>query len=98
MNNSGMVNMADIIIDFFINIYSAVGLQGLGIGLVLVIAFIWISFFLRKKLNPYRRAKRLYEAGHLKRAFALLLLELEKNPRNKQALLMRADIHCARAE
>lgn len=90
--------MMDIIIDFFIKVYRAVGLQGLGIGLVLVITTVWISLFLRKKLKPFRRAKSLYEAGHLKRAFSLVLLELEKNPRNKQALLMRAEIHARRGE
>lgn len=90
--------MMDIIIDFFIKVYSSVGLQGFGIGLVLVVCSVWISLFLRKKLNPFRRATSLYEAGHLKRAFSLLLLELEKNPRNKQALLMRAEIHVKREE
>ncbi|HUT66552.1 MAG TPA: tetratricopeptide repeat protein, partial [Spirochaetota bacterium] len=90
--------MVDIIIDFFIKVYSSVGLQGFGIGLVLVVGSVWISLFLRKKLNPFRRATSLYEAGHLKRAFSLLLLELEKNPRNKQALLMRAEIHIQQEE
>jgi len=90
--------MLDIIIDFFIKVYNAVGLQGLGIGLVLVAGSVWVSFFLRKKFNLFRRAKSLYEAGHLKRAFSLLLLELEKNPRNNHALLMRAEIHVQRGE
>lgn len=90
--------MVDIIIDFFLKVYRTVGLQGLGIGLVIVIAAVWVSIFLRRKLNPFRRAEIFFQAGNLKKAFSFLLLELEKNPKNKQALLMRADIHNERGE
>jgi tetratricopeptide (TPR) repeat protein len=86
------VFMVDIIMDFFIKVYNAVGLQGLGVALVVVIAAVWISLFLRRKLNPFRRAKQQYETGNLKKAFSFLLVELEKNPQSKQALLMKADI------
>ncbi|MBN2324060.1 MAG: tetratricopeptide repeat protein [Spirochaetes bacterium] len=88
----------DLILDVIIGIYRAVGLQGLGAALVIVIAATWTSLFLRRRLNPYRRAQSFYGAGNLKRAFSLLLIELEKNPGNKQAALMRADIHTAREE
>jgi tetratricopeptide (TPR) repeat protein len=90
--------MVDIIIDFLLKVYRAVGLQGLGIGLVIVIAAVWVSTFLRRKLRPFRRAEIFFQAGNLKKAFSFLLLELEKNPKNKQALLMRADIHNERRE
>jgi tetratricopeptide (TPR) repeat protein len=88
----------DLILDVIIHIYRAVGLQGLGVALVLVIAATWTSLVIRRRLNPFRRAQSYYQSGNLKRAFSLLLIEIEKNPGNRQAVLMRADIHTAREE
>jgi tetratricopeptide (TPR) repeat protein len=90
--------LLDLILDVIIHIYRTVGLQGLGVALVLVIAATWISLFTRRRLNPFRRAQSYYHSGNLKRAFSLLLIEIEKNPGNRQAVLMRADIHTAMEE
>jgi tetratricopeptide (TPR) repeat protein len=90
--------MVDLIIDFFIKIYRTVGIQGFGIGLVLLIAAVWLSIYFRRKLNPFTRAEKFYNAGHLKRAFSFLMIELERNPTNKKALHMKADIHLKREE
>ena len=90
--------MVDLLLDFFGRVYKAVGIQGFGIGLVFVIAAVWLSIYFRRKLNTFTRAERFFEAGHFKRAFTFLLIELERNPSNKKALYMKADIHLKREE
>ncbi|UCB46545.1 MAG: hypothetical protein JSV25_03725 [Spirochaetota bacterium] len=90
--------MVDIVLDFFIRVYNAVGIQGFGIGLVFLIAAVWLSIYFRRKHNPFTRAKRFFEAGHLKRAYSFLLIELDRNPSNKIALHMKADIILKREE
>ena len=90
--------MVDIVLDFFIRVYKAVGIQGFGIGLGFLIAAVWLSIYFQRQHNPFARAKRFFEAGHLKRAYSFLLIELDRNPSNKIALYMKADILLKREE
>jgi len=62
-----------------------------GIVACAIIAF-FIYLHMKSRVNPFGRAEHHIERGSLDRAMVLLALELDKNPGNRQALLMRADI------
>jgi tetratricopeptide (TPR) repeat protein len=66
-------------------------LVGAGSVIILSIVVFLILVPLRNKMNPMRRAGRNYDRARYERALVLLALELERNPENRQALLMRAD-------
>jgi tetratricopeptide (TPR) repeat protein len=68
------------------------GLAGLLAGASAGAALLTLYFVLRDRINPFRKAKDNVERGHLRRAFSLLAVELHRNPSNRPALLLRADI------
>ncbi len=84
--------MIDIIIDFFLNVYDSIGIQGLGFGALGAGFLLFLYFYLRRRLNYFNRAQNYFEEGDFRKALSFLLVELDKNPSNKRALLMRADI------
>jgi len=78
--------------------FKYIGLAGVLIGTVGALSILSIFIYFRRRLNPYRRAVKWYEKGHPARAFMFLEVALGKNPANKQALLMKADIQSDRGE
>jgi len=80
------------IIDILLKIYNAIGIIGIGISILLIISIFFIYRFIKKKLNPFVRAKRFYEKENLEKALLFLLEELDINPKNREALKLKADI------
>jgi tetratricopeptide (TPR) repeat protein len=69
----------------------------IGAGSVIILSIIVFLAILplRSRINPMRRARRYYDQARYERALVMLALELERNPENRQALLMRADAESA---
>ena len=77
------------IADLYSEYYSFLILTGVGIFFIIGI-FIFIS--VRQRVNLYKRAVRNYNRGRKQRALLLLAIEVGKNPTNRRAILLRADI------
>jgi len=84
--------MMNEIIQITLKIYKSIGVVGVGIILFIIIIVVFLYKFLKKKLNPYTRAKKFYSKGNLEKAILFLLEELNNNPLNKDAMLLKADI------
>jgi tetratricopeptide (TPR) repeat protein len=82
--------------DFSLGLFDPKGssiyvLIGAGSVIILSIVVFLALVPLRSKVNPMRRARRNFDRAKYERALVLLALVLERNPENRQALLMRAD-------
>ncbi len=71
-------------------------LAGAGAIFVCALAGFFILLHLSKRMNPFKRALRFYERGYLNKALMLSALELDKNPDNRKALELKADIEVKR--
>ncbi len=71
-------------------------IAGAGAIFVCALAGFFIFLHLSKRMNPYKRALRFYERGYLNKALMLTVLELDKNPDNRKALELKADIEVKR--
>jgi tetratricopeptide (TPR) repeat protein len=66
-------------------------LIGAGSVVILAIVVFFMVLSLKSKINAFRRARRQYEKGRFEKALIPLAIELEKNPGNREALLLKAD-------
>ncbi len=71
-------------------------LAGAGVIFICAVAGFFIFLHLGKRMNPYKRALRFYEKGYLNKALMLAALELDKNPNNRKALELKADVEVKR--
>jgi len=71
-------------------------LAGAGAVFACALTGFFIFLHLVKRMNPYKRALRFYERGYLDKALMFTAVELDKNPDNRKALEMKADIEVKR--
>jgi len=82
------------VIKFFSDSYSYIGLIGLLSGTIVAISGVFVYLFFKKKTNPFNRALKMYAKGNIEKSRVLLRIELNKNPTNRKALHLIADIEC----
>jgi tetratricopeptide (TPR) repeat protein len=78
----------------------AIGLSGLniyqlaGAGAIVAVAILTflITLSLKKRINPFKRAHKFFDRKNYEKALLALELELRKNPDNRQALFMKANV------
>jgi len=73
-----------------------VGVPGLLAGGIGGIALLLLALFVKDRINPFKKAKDHFEKGHHHRALSFLAIVLQRQPSNRAALLMRADIERSR--
>ena len=66
-------------------------LVGAGSVVIVSIVVFFMVLSLKSKINVFRRARRQYAKGRFEKALVSLEIELEKNPGNRKALLLKAD-------
>lgn len=76
---------------FDANSFSIYILIGAGSVVIASIVILFMVLSLKNRINPLRRARRQYEKGRYQKVLIALALELEKNPGNRDALLLKAD-------
>jgi len=87
-------NIFTFVIKLFSESYNYIGFIGLLSGATAAILLVLIYLFFKKKMNSYLRAVKQYEKGNLEKSRILLRIELNKNPSNRKALQLLADIEC----
>ncbi len=72
-----------------LNIY-----QLAGAGAIVAVAILSLLIFLslKKRINPFKRARKFFDRKNYEKALVALSLELRKNPDNRQALFMKANV------
>jgi len=65
----------------------------IGAGSVVIAALLvfFMVLSLKRRINPLKRAAKQYDRGRFEKAMLLIAVELDKNPDNRVALLLRAD-------
>ena len=76
---------------FDANSFSIYILIGAGSVVIAALVIFFMVLSLRSRINPLRRARRQYEKGRYEKTLLLLAVQLDKNPDNRPALLLRAD-------
>jgi tetratricopeptide (TPR) repeat protein len=76
---------------FDANSFSIYILIGAGSVVIASIVIFFMVLSLKNRINPLRRARRQYKKGRYEKALLSLALEIEKNPGNRDALLLKAD-------
>ena len=68
----------------------------IGAGSVVIAAIVSFTMILtlKSRFNPFKRAGKQYEKGRYEKVLLLLAVELDKNPDNRKALLLKADAEC----
>jgi tetratricopeptide (TPR) repeat protein len=77
------------------NSYSISSLVGAGSVIILSIAIFFIVLSIKRRVNPLIRALRQFEKGRYEQSLVGVTIELERNPDNRVALLLRADAESA---
>ena len=76
---------------FDVHSFSIYILIGAGSVVIAALVIFFMVLSLRSRINPLRRAQRQYEKGRYEKTLLLLAVQLDKNPDNRPALLLRAD-------
>ena len=75
-----------------IRILDTLDLFGAGIAFFAAIILFFSVVYTTKRINPLRKAERLLDKYNFQRALFFLALALRKNPFDRKALRLRADI------
>jgi HAMP domain-containing protein len=76
---------------FDANSYGIYVLIGAGSVVIAALLVFFMVLSLKRRINPLRRAVKQYDRGRFEKGMLLIAIELDKNPDNRVALLLRAD-------
>ena len=76
---------------FDVNSYGIYTLIGAGSVVIAALLVFLLVLSLKRRINPLKRAMKQYDRGRFEKAMLLIAVELDKNPDNRVALLLRAD-------
>lgn len=75
-----------------LRVLGSIELLGAGVAFGAAVIVFLCVVYVRKRIHPLRRAERLYDRGNQKKTLFFLALALKKNPFDKKAIRLRADI------